>query len=396
MNGLIQDIRFAWRQLFKNPAFTAVAMITLALGIGANTVVFSTVNAMLLRPFPFPNSDRVVTVYEALPKQNDTHFSPAAANFRDWRSQSHEFEQLAAVRGWDANLSSGSLPEHIEGSQVTADFFPLFGMPMHMGRSIGAADFQNGVAPVTVVSYGTWKQYLGSDAGLIGKQLLLNGQKFTVVGIAAEDFDFPTGSRLWAPLDLSGREGEDRDTHSLTVFGRLGNGVSRSQAQASLETIAASLSQRFPKSNAGHGVNVRSTVEDLTGDARQFLTLLLGASVFVLLLACANVANLQLARSTGRQREIALRTALGATRWQVGRQLLVESVLLALLGCGGALMLAAWGNNLTRRNIPPFILEHIAGLKHLEIDTRVFLFTLLIAVVTGLVAGLAPVWHLSR
>jgi putative ABC transport system permease protein len=396
MRGLTQDVRFAWRQLLKNPGFTAVAMITLALGIGANTVVFSTVNAMLLRPFPFPNLDRIVTVYETSPKQNDTHFSPAAANFRDWSAQSRQFEQLAAVRGWDANLSSGSLAEHIEGSQVTADFFPLFGMPMQMGRSIGAADFQNGVAPVAVVSYGVWKQYLGSDAGLVGKQLLLNGQKFTVVGIASEDFDFPTGSKVWAPLDLSGTAGEDRDNHSLSVFGRLKDGATRAQAQASLETIAAALSQRFPKSNAGHGINVRNTVEDLTADARQFLTLLFGASLFVLLLACANVANLQLARSSGRQKEIALRTALGASRWQVGRQLLVESVLLALLGCSLAFLLSAWGNNLMRRNIPPFIVEHIAGLKHLQIDTRAFLFTLLLAVATGLIAGLAPVWHLSR
>ncbi len=396
MTGLLQDFRFAWRQLRKNPAFTAVAVITLALGIGANAVVFSTVNAMLLRPFPFPNLDRIVTVWETLPKQNDTHLSPAPANFRDWSAQSQQFEELAAVRGWDANLSGGSLAEHVEGSQVTADFFPLFGMPMHMGRPIGSVDFQNGVAPVAVVGYGFWRQYLGSDAGLVGRQLLLNGQKFTVVGIAAEDFDFPTGSKIWTPLDLSGPNGEDRESHSLTVFGRLRSGVAQSQAQANLQTIAANLGQRYPKTNAGHGINVKTTVEDLTADSRQFLMLLLGASVFVLLLACANVANLQLARGSSRQKEIALRTALGASRWQVGRQLLVESILLALLGCAGALLLSAWGNDLMRRNIPPFIVEHIAGLKHLQIDARVFLFTLLVAVITGLVAGLAPVWQFSR
>ena len=396
MKGLIDDLRYASRQLRKNPGFTAVAVITLALGIGANTITFSTVNAMLLRPFPFPDLDRLVTVWETLPKQDDTHMSPAPANFRDWSEQSSEFEQLAAVRGWDANLTGGNLAEHVEGSQVTADFFSLLGLPTHSGRYIGAADFRSGVSPVVVVGYGFWRQHLGSDPALVGKSLLLNDRKFTVIGIASEDFDFPTGSKIWIPLDLTGSARDDRESHSLTVFGRLKKGVSISQAQASLSTIAANLGREYPSSNAGHGINVRSTVEDLTEDSRQFILLLVGASVFVLLLASANVANLQLARGSGRQKEIALRSALGASHWQVGRQLIVESLLLALLGSACALLLSAWGNKLIRRNIPPAILEHIAGLKHLQIDGRVFLFTLLVALVTGVVAGLAPVWHFSR
>jgi putative ABC transport system permease protein len=396
MTGLIQDFRYALRQLRRNPGFTAVAVITLALGIGANTTVFSTVNAMLLRPFPFPHLDRMVTVWETVPQQDDTHLNPAPANFRDWSEQSPEFDQLAAVRGWNANLTGGNLAEHVEGSQVTADFFSLLGMPAHLGRYIGPADFRGGMAPVVVVGYGFWQQYLGSDPELIGKALLLNGQKFTVVGIAAADLDFPTGAQIWTPLDLEGTAKQDRESHYLTVFGRLKNGVSLSQAQANLGTIAASLGQQYPKSNSGHGISVRNTVEDITWGSRQFILLLMGAAVFVLLLACANVANLQLARGSARQKEIGLRAALGASSWQVGRQLLVESVLLALLGSGGALLLSAWGNNLTRRSIPPFIVEHIAGLKHLQIDSRVFFFTLLVAVVTGVVAGLAPVWHFSR
>jgi putative ABC transport system permease protein len=394
MTGLMQDFRFALRQLRKNPGFTAVAVITLALGIGANTTVFSTVNAMLLRPFPFPNLDRIVTVWETVPQYD--HVSPAPANFRDWSAQSTQFEELAAVRGFDANLTGGSLAQHVEGSQVTADFFSLLGMPTQLGRYLGPSDFRSGVAPVVVVSYGFWQQYLGSDPGLVGRQLLLNGQTFNVIGIASADLDFPTGSKIWTPLDMTGPAKEDRDSHSLTVFGRLKNGVSISQAQANLATIAASLGQRFPKSNTGHGINVRGTVDDLTSDSRQFLLLLTGAAIFVLILACANVANLQLARSSGRQKEIALRAALGASHWQVGRQLLVESVLLALLGSAGALLLSTWGNNLMSRSIPPSIMEHIAGLQHLQIDSRVFFFTLLVAVATGIVAGLAPVWHFSR
>ncbi len=396
MTGLLQDVRYGLRMLWRRPGFTAVAVITLALGIGANTTTFSTVNAMLLRPFPFPNLDRIVTVWETAPKQDDNHLSPAPANFRDWTEQSTQIDQLSAVRGWDANLTRGDVAEHVEGSQVTANFFSLLGMGPQLGRYIGSTDFQGGVAPVVVISYGFWQQHLGADPGIVGRQLLLNGQKFTVVGIASADLDFPTGSKVWTPLDLNGAAKEDRETHYLTVFGRLKDGVSIHQAQANLETIAASLGKQYPKSNAGHGVNVRNTVEDLTVGTRQFVLMLMGAAVFVLLLACANVANLQLARASGRQREIALRAALGASRWHVGRQLLVESVLLALLGSAGALLLSALGTNLMRRSIPPFIVEHIAGLKHLQIDSRVFLFTLLVAVLTGVVAGLVPAWHFSR
>jgi len=396
MTGLLQDVRYGLRMLWKRPGFTAVAVITLALGIGANTTTFSTVNAMLLRPFPFPKLDRMVTVWETAPKQDDYHLSPAPANFRDWIDHSTQIDQLSAVRGWNANLTGGSVAEHVEGSQVTADFFSFLGMRPQLGRYIGSADFQGGVAPVVVISHGFWQQHLGADPGIVGRQLLLNGQKFTVIGIASVDLDFPTGSKVWTPLDLNGTAARDRDNHYLTVFGRLKDGVSIRQAQANLETIAASLGKQYPGSNAGHGVNVKNTVEDLTVGSRQFILMLMGAAVFVLLLACANVANLQLARASGRQREIALRAALGASRWQVGRPLLVESVLLALLGSAGALLLSGLGINLMRRSIPPFIVEHIAGLKHLQIDSRVFLFTLLVAVLTGIVAGLAPAWHFSR
>src|SRR5216683_49506 len=396
MTGLIQDVRYGLRLLWRRPGFTAVAVITLALGIGANTTTFSTVNAMLLRPFPFPNLNRIVTVWETAPKQDDNHLSPAPANFREWSEQSTQIDQLAAVRGWDANLTGGSVAEHVEGSQVTANFFSLLGMRPQLGRYIGSADFQGGVAPVVVISHRFWQQHLGADPGLVGRQLLLNGQKFIVIGITSADFDFPTGSKVWTPLDLNGTAKEDRENHYLTVFGRMKDGVSISQAQANLETIAASLGKQYPKTNASHGVRVINTVEDLTFGSRQFVLMLMGAAVFVLLLACANVANLQLARASGRQREIALRAALGASRWHVGRQLLVESVLLALLGSGGALFLSSWWLNIVRRTIPPFIVEHIAGLKHLQIDSRVFLFTLLVAMITGIVAGLAPAWHFSR
>jgi putative ABC transport system permease protein len=293
-------------------------------------------------------------------------------------------------------LTGGNVAEHVEGSEVTANFFRLLKMSPQLGRYIGGADFQDGVAPVVVISHTFWQQHLGSDPGFVGRQLLLNGQKFTVIGIASADLDFPTGSKIWTPLDVNGPAREDRENHYLKVFARLKNGVSVSHAQANLETIAASLGQQYPKTNAGHGVIVRKTVEDLTSGSRQFVLMLMGAAVFVLLLACGNVANLQLAQASARQKEIALRAALGAGRWQVARQLLVESVLIALLGSGGAILLSRLAIDLMRHSIPPFIVEHIAGLKHLEIDWRVLMFTLLAAVFTGIVAGLAPAWQFSR
>jgi putative ABC transport system permease protein len=397
MSGVLHDVRYAVRQLRKRPGFTVVAVITLALGIGANTTTFTTVNAMLLRPFPFPHLDRIVNVWETFSTENNNHLSAAPGNFRDWNEQSTEFEHLAGYRGWNANLTTGSVAEHIEGFQVTADFFSLLGMSPQSGRYIGSADFQSAVAPVAVLSYSFWQQHLGADAGIVGRQLLLNGRKFTVVGIAPQDFDFPSGSKVWTPLNLNGAEGADRNNHDLTVIGRLKDGVSVAHAQAGLQTIAASLGLQYPDTNAGHSVRLVNMVEDLGGGGtRQFLLVLMGAAIFVLLLACSNVANLQLARASGRQKEIALRTALGASRWQVARQLLIESVLVALLGSGGALLLSQWGIHLMGRSIPPFIVEHIAGLTHLQIDWRVFLFTLFAALLTGILAGLAPALYFSR
>jgi putative ABC transport system permease protein len=396
MIGLFHDLRYAVRHLRKSPGFTAVAVITLALGIGANTTTFSTVNAMLLRPFPFPTLDRIVTVWETVPKQNDDRMSAAPANFRDWSEQSKSFEKLAAFQSWDANLTGGSVAQHVEGVHVTPDFFSLLGMPMQLGRSIGSADFHPGTAPVVVVGHGFWQQHLGSDPGIVGKQLLLNGEKFTVAGITPPDFDFPPGSQIWTPLNLTDTQKADRNDHSLTVLGRLADGVSISQAQANLQGIALRLAEQYPNTNTGHEVSVRNTVEDLVYGSRQFILVLMGAAGFVLLLCCANVANLQLARALARQKEVALRTALGATRWHIGRQLLVESIVLALLGSGGALLLSQWGIAVMRRSLPPFIVEHVAGLRHLQVDSRVFLFTLAIAIATGILTGLAPAWHLAH
>jgi putative ABC transport system permease protein len=396
MTAVIQDLKYGLRMLAKDPGFTAVAVIALALGIGANTSIFSGVNAMLLHPFAFKHLDRIVTVWESVPKQNENHIKAAPANFRDWKEQSKGFDMLAAGHGWDVNLTGAGVAERVEGYQVTAGLFPLLGMPPQFGRAITAGDFQPGHTSVVVLSYGFWQRHLGADPGIVGKSLHLNGQELTVIGIMPADFDYPVGAEAWAPLDLGAAQNADRASHYLEVIGRLKSGTTMAQAQADLETIAAHLAQQYPQTNAGHGVRVMSLVEDLTYGSRQFLLVLLGAAAFVLLLACANVANLQLARATVRQKELAVRLALGASRWQITRQMLVESVLMALLGGLAGVLLASWGGELMQRTIPPFIVQHIPGIKHMKIDTGVLAFTLVVTLLTGILAGLAPALHVSN
>ena len=396
MNGLFQDILYGLRMMRKSPGFTALAVLTLALGIGANTAVFSNVNALLLRPFPFPDLDRVTVVYETVPKQDATNVKAAPANFLDWTEQSKTFEHLAAFHGWDANLTGEGVAERVEGYQVTSDFFTLLGIAPQLGRQIGSADFEHGAAPVVVLGHGFWQRHLGGDPNIVGRSLLLNGQKFSVIGVASSDLDFPAGAETWTPLDLGAATSTDRENHYLQVIGRVKAGTSISQAQADVQAIAARLGQQLPNTNGGHGIRVVGLVEDMTFGTRQFVLVLMGAAVFVLLLACVNVANLQLARISGRQKEMAIRIGMGANRWQLVRQLLVESVLLALAGAGAGVLLARWGMVLLRRSIPPFIMEHVAGLKHMEIDSRVLWFTLTIALLSGILAGLAPALRFSR
>jgi putative ABC transport system permease protein len=396
MSTLLQDVRFAIRMLAKNPGFTAVAVIALALGIGANTAMFSSVNGMLLHPFAFKNLNRIVDVWETVPKQNEYHIKAAPANLRDWKEQNKSFEGLAASHGWSANLTGTGVAERVEGYQVTAGFFSLLGMPAQFGRAITSSDFEPGHSSVVVLSHGFWQTHMGADPGIVGKSLHLNGQEFTVIGIMPGDFDYPVGSEAWAPLDLSTAENSDRAAHYLEVIGRLKSGTSVAQAEADLGTISARLAQQCPETNAGHGVRVMGLVEDLTYGTRQFLSVLMGSALFVLLLACANVANLQLARATAREKELAVRRALGASRWQITRQLLVESVALALLGGVAGVLLASWGSELMQRTIPPFIVQHIPGIKHMKVDSVVLLFTLVVTVLTGILAGLAPALHVSN
>ncbi|MFB3920473.1 MAG: ABC transporter permease [Terriglobia bacterium] len=395
MGTLLQDVKYGLRMLVKSPGFTTVAVIALALGIGANSAVFSSVNAMLLRPFAFQQLDRVVAVWETVPAQGIRHASAAPANFRDLTEQCRTLELLSAIHGWDSNLTGEGIADRLEGARVTPNFFPLAGSTPQLGRALTADDFKPGQGAVLILSHGFWQRRLGGDPNVIGRNLLLDGQKTTVIGIMPSEFDYPVGMDAWAPLDLSAAQ-DDRANHYLHVIGRLKPGVSQAQAQAELETIAAGLGAQNPATNAGHGLRVVGLVEDLLEGSREFLIVLTGAAVFVLLLACANVANLQLARILARQKEIATRLALGANRWQIIRQLLIESVLVAVLGGCAGVLLADWGIDAMRRAIPPFILQHIAGLKHMGVNPEVVALTLAVALLAGILSGLVPAWFVSR
>jgi putative ABC transport system permease protein len=390
----MQDVRYGIRQFKKSPGPCLIAVVTLALGIGANTSIFSNVNALLLRPFDFPDLDRVVAVWETV--HTATSVKAAPANFRDWEVQSTSFEHLAAIQSWDANLTGADVAERAEGYRVTPQFFPLLGLPPRIGRTLGPADFQHGAAPVVVISYGFWQRHLAADSEIVGKSLMLNGQAFTVVGVAGQGADFPVGAQVWTPLDFSSSETADRSSHFLQVLGRLREASSPSKASADMQQIALRLGGQFPATNEGHGIRVVRLVEDATTGTRQFVLVLMGAAAFVLMLACVNVANLQLARAASRQREMAVRIGLGASRWQLIRQLLVESTILSFTGALAGTLISSWGMVFLRGDIPVFILEHVPGLAHVRIDLRVLGFTMAIAVLSGVLSGLAPALRFSR
>jgi putative ABC transport system permease protein len=382
------------RRLRQSPGFAAMAVIMLAVGIGADTAVFTDVYALVLRPFAFPDLNRVVVVWETLPQQNAWSIKAAPANFLDWTHQSTSFRQLAAVHRWDVNLRRGGVAERAEGYRVTPDFFPLLGIAPQLGRNLGAADFQPGPASVVVIGYGFWQRQLGGDADIVGQDLLLNGQKFTVVGVAGREADFPAGAELWAPMDLISSAG-DRSHGYLQVLGRLKKDTSVRQAAAELEAIASRLAQRFPDSNGSHGIRVARLAEDVNSGTREFVLVLMGAAVFVLLLACVNVINLQLARISGRRTEMAVRLGLGARRWQLVRPLLVESMLLAAAAAVLGAAVSKWAMALMRPMLPPFIVAHVPGLKNLEVDSHVLWFTVGVAVLTGILTGAVPAWRFS-
>jgi putative ABC transport system permease protein len=391
MNTLLQELRYGVRTLLKQPSFTLIAVLTLALGIGANTAIFSVVNAALLRPLPFKQAEQLVLVYT---KTNRTaRDSTAWSDLRDWQAQSRSFAALAAFVPQSVNLTGRTEPGRLVGGFVSADFFRMLGVEAAQGRAFLKGEDEKGAAPVAIVSYALWRDRFGADPKLLGQTLTLNNQLFTVVGVTPEGFRAPYSDvEVWLPLQYHPNFSPERKTANLDVFGRLSPGVTRAQAQTEMETIAARMAQQYPETNQDRSVNITDLQALLVEGLKRSLLVLFGVVVCVLLIACANVANLMLSRVIARQQEFALRAALGASRMRLVRQLLTEALLLSLMGGGLGLLLGVWGMDALAANSA----INLPSLVEVKLDRVVFAFTFGAALLTSLVFGLLPALRFSR
>ncbi|MDQ2945597.1 MAG: ABC transporter permease, partial [Acidobacteriota bacterium] len=394
----LRDVRYAVRILLKSPGATGIAILALALGIGVNASSFIPISALILHPFPYPHLDRIATLWETLPKQHVLD-ELAPANFVDFKKQANSFEKLAFYRSSGENLTGGETPERVRASRVSADFFAVFGAHASIGRTFLPEDQLHKNSRVAVVSYSFWKSHLASAADVIGKSLSINGLNYKVIGVMPDQFDFPLSVEIWRPLVLDAQEQHQRDTHDVMVLGLLKPGVSAAQAGAEAATIARRLASQYPDTDKGRTMQVL-TLRDyfMNGDkvTNHFVLILLGAATFVLLLACANIGNLQLARAAHRQKEIALRGALGAGRFQIARQLLVESVLISLFAGAFGLLLASWNNAWGKSTIPAAAMKVVPGLRTMGIDSTVILLTLAVSLIAGIICCIPSVLQLLR
>jgi len=397
LEDLVEDVRYGLRMLRKNPAFAATAILTLALGIGANTAIFSVVNTVLIRPLPYKDADRLVTVWGYNRARGFDTDQVSPLDFADWRSQNHVFAGMAASTDTQYTLTGEGEPELITAYSFSADYFHVLGTAPLLGRTFLPEEEEPGKNHVAVLSYSLWQKRFGGDRDLVGRDILLDGAPYTVVGVMPPAFQYPSFTELWTPLTMSSEAAQDRAYRYLRVMARLKPRVTIQQAQMEMNTIAARLAREFPKTNKDEdATTLISLRETISGDIRPALLVLLCAVGFVLLIACANVANLLLARATGRQKEVAVRSALGAGRWRLVRQFLSESMLLGIAGGALGLALASWSTRALLTMFPPTVFNiSIPHLERIPIDGWVLGFALAVSVVTSVGFGLAPALHAS-
>jgi putative ABC transport system permease protein len=396
VDSLAQDIRFGVRSLLRAPAFTAVALLTLALGIGGSTAIWSAVDAVLLRPLPYPEPERLVAVWTSEPKRGKPTGSNSYPDFEDYRAQTASFEDLAAFHSRGYTLTGGSEAERLLGGRVSAAFFPLLRVSAYLGRTFTPDDDRPGAPPVALLTHGLWQRRFGASPGVVGRSLTVDGEPHTVVGVLPASFAFPMDleeAELFTPMAREDEESRrERGMHYLAILGRLGAGATLEGARAELGGVSARLAQSYPESNEARVAVALPLHEEIVGGAKAGLLILLGAVGLVMALACANVANLLLARASARERELAVRTATGASRGRLVRQLLTESLLLAGLGGVLGLALAFWGVDLFRALAP----SDLPRLGEMRVDERVLAFGFLLSVLTGLAFGLLPAWRAAR
>ena len=385
-----RDVRYALRGLGNNPGFTAAAVLTMALGIGANTAIFSVVNAALLRPPPYPEPQRLVSISDTV--QGMKNWPSTYLNYLDWKQQNRAFEAIAAYQGESYNVGHGGAVDRLRAWNVSAEFFRTLKVTPALGRDFEPDDDNPGAPPVLQITYGLWQRWFGANPAILGGALDIGGRSFTIIGVLPKSFRFYEDSSLYAPLGLWAGQMQGRSNHSIRVIGRLKSGVSLAQAQANMKAIAQGLAAQYPTANAGTGVDVAGLQQYVVQDTRRALLVLMGAVLFLLLIACLNIANLLLARGVARERELAVRSALGAKWSRVLCQLLTESVTLAIIAGSLAAPFAWWGIAGLQLLLP----QDRREMLNVTLDARVLTVTLFCSVLTGLLFGLAPALRATK